>query len=34
MNNKIKVLYFVDCLEHGGIQSLLLEIVRYFFFNI
>lgn len=29
MNNKIKVLYFVDCLEHGGIQSLLLEIVKY-----
>ena len=34
MNNKISVLYFVDCLEHGGIQSLLLEIVKHLHNNL
>lgn len=26
--SKIRILYFVDCLEHGGIQSLLWEIIK------
>lgn len=34
MNSKISVLYFVDCLEHGGIQSLLLEIVKHLHNNL